>query len=285
MFLSNYHSHCSFCDGRSTMEDFVQFAIAKGIRKYGFSSHAPMPFLTSWTMLADDFDDYEKEFYRLKTKYSGQIELYLGLEIDFIKDCTDSGNDFFADKKLDYSIGSIHYLDRIEGNKYWTIDGPFDEFDQGLQLLYGGDIQAATLAFFRETARMIQKAGFDIVGHIDKIIYHGRNYSDFDIESTWYKDAFTHILEMVKADGFILEINTKSLADHGFSYPHKNFYGLIKELDIPIMVNSDCHYPHLITAGFEKTYHELYQIGFRSLQQMTDQGWKAMAFNKHGLLE
>ena len=66
---------------------------------------------------------------------------------------------------------------------------------------------------------------------------------------------------------------------------HKNFYGLIKELDIPIMVNSDCHYPHLVTAGFEKTYLELYKTGFRSLQQMTDQGWKAMAFNKHGLLE
>lgn len=285
MFLSNYHSHCSFCDGRSTMEDFVQFAIAKGIRKYGFSSHAPLPFLTSWTMVEDDFEDYEKEFYRLKTKYQGQIELYLGLEIDFIEGCSDTGNSFFSHKKLDYSIGSIHYLDRIEENKYWTIDGPFEEFDKGLKLLYDGDIQFATLAFFRATEQMIQQGGFDIIGHIDKITYHGRHYSDFDIQSSWYRNAFTKILEMIKAKGIMLEINTKSLLDHGITYPHQNFYGLIKELEIPIMINSDCHYPHLITAGFERTYQELYEVGFRSLQQLTAQGWIPMAFDQHGLLE
>lgn len=285
MFLSNYHSHCSFCDGRSTMEEFVQFAIAKGLRKYGFSSHAPLPFLTSWTMVEDDFEDYEKEFYRLKIKYQKQIELYFGLEIDYIGGCSDTGNSFLADKKLDYSIGSIHYLDRIDGNKYWTIDGPLDEFDQGLQMLYGGDIQAATIAFFRATELMIQKGGFDIIGHVDKIIYHGRHYSDFNNESAWYKNAFRKVLEMIKAKGIILEINTKSLVEHGITYPHQNFYGLIKDLDIPIMINSDCHYPHLITAGFEKTYYELYQIGFRSLQQLTDHGWETTIFDKSRLFE
>lgn len=283
MFLSNYHSHCNFCDGRSTMEDFVRFAIAKGIRKYGFSSHAPLPFLTSWTMVEDDFQDYEKEFYRLKTKYQGRIELYLGLEIDYIKDCTSVENTFFSDKKLDYSIASIHYLDRIEANKYWTIDGPFDEFDNGLKLLYNGDIQSATLAYFKATEQMIQKGGFDIIGHVDKINYHGRNYSQFDIDSAWYKNAFGKILEMIKEHGIILEINTKSFNDFGITYPHQNFYSLINELEIPITINSDCHYPQLITAGFEKTYNELYRVGFRSLQQLTDKGWIEMKFDKEGM--
>lgn len=277
MFLSNYHSHCNFCDGRSTMEDFVQFAIAKGVRKYGFSSHAPLPFLSSWTMLEDDFEDYEKEFYRLKTKYSGQIELYLGLEIDYIEGCSDVKNDFFADKKLDYSIGSIHYLDRIEENKYWTIDGPLDEFDNGLKLLYDGDIQAATLSFFKATEQMILKGGFDIIGHVDKINYHGRNYSAFDIDSLWYKNAFSRVLELIKTQRMILEINTKSLREHGITYPHQNFYGLIKDMNIPITLNSDCHYPHLITAGLEETYHTLYNQGFRNFQQLTNQGWIAMS--------
>ena len=55
MILSNYHSHSTFCDGRSSMEEFVKFAIAKGVKRYGFSSHAPIPFETPWTMVADDF--------------------------------------------------------------------------------------------------------------------------------------------------------------------------------------------------------------------------------------
>ena len=50
MQLSNYHSHCTFCDGRSTPEDFVKFAVSHGFRAYGFSSHSPLPFETFWNM-------------------------------------------------------------------------------------------------------------------------------------------------------------------------------------------------------------------------------------------
>ena len=52
------------------MEEFVKFAIAKGVIKYGFSSHAPLPFHTSWNMNMDDYPYYVKEFFRLKEKYA-----------------------------------------------------------------------------------------------------------------------------------------------------------------------------------------------------------------------
>ena len=75
MYWSNYHTHCSFCDGRSSMESYIRFAIAKGIKRYGFSSHAPLPFLTMWTMKEDDFKDYLSEFNRLKQKYQEKIDI------------------------------------------------------------------------------------------------------------------------------------------------------------------------------------------------------------------
>ena len=28
--LTNYHSHCLYCDGRANMEDFIRFAISEG---------------------------------------------------------------------------------------------------------------------------------------------------------------------------------------------------------------------------------------------------------------
>lgn len=43
--LTNYHSHSLYCDGRAGMEDFVRFALSEGFTSYGFSSHAPLPFL------------------------------------------------------------------------------------------------------------------------------------------------------------------------------------------------------------------------------------------------
>lgn len=48
--LTNYHSHCLYCDGRANMEDFIRFAISEGFSSYGISSHAPLPFSTAWTM-------------------------------------------------------------------------------------------------------------------------------------------------------------------------------------------------------------------------------------------
>ena len=52
------------------MEDFVRFANSKGVKKYGFSSHAPLPFHTKWTMNEDDFPDYERGFIALKPNIS-----------------------------------------------------------------------------------------------------------------------------------------------------------------------------------------------------------------------
>jgi HisJ family histidinol phosphate phosphatase len=66
------------------MEDFVRFALSEGFTSYGFSSHAPLPFSTAWTMEWDIMDDYLSEFHRLKEKYAGRIELYIGLEIDYL---------------------------------------------------------------------------------------------------------------------------------------------------------------------------------------------------------
>ena len=67
--LTNYHSHSLYCDGRANMEDFIRFALSEGFTSYGFSSHAPLPFSTAWTMEWDAMDDYLAEFHRLKAKY------------------------------------------------------------------------------------------------------------------------------------------------------------------------------------------------------------------------
>ena len=101
MILSNYHSHCIFCDGRSSMEDFIRFAIAKGVTKYGFSSHAPLPFHTSWNMDLDDLAYYKLEFFRLKEKYVSEIELFLGLEVDYIQDVIDAHSDLYDTPDFD----------------------------------------------------------------------------------------------------------------------------------------------------------------------------------------
>ena len=106
MQLSNYHSHCTFCDGRSTPEDFIKFAVAHGFRAYGFSSHSPLPFETFWNMSKDDMPEYLTEIERLKKKYSDRLEIYVGLEIDFLDESYNASIPYFRNLPLDYRIPS-----------------------------------------------------------------------------------------------------------------------------------------------------------------------------------
>ena len=50
MNRTNYHSHCDFCDGKASMEEYIKAAIGAGFSAYGVSSHAPLPFVMNYTM-------------------------------------------------------------------------------------------------------------------------------------------------------------------------------------------------------------------------------------------
>lgn len=278
MIWSNYHSHCSFCDGRESMEEFVKFAIAKGFRKYGFSSHGPIPFQTSWNMNTDDLPEYITEFHRLKLKYAHKIELFLGLEIDYIEGCTNAKTEFYTNLKLDYAIGSIHYLDLLQSGKYWSVDGKLEDFKIGLDEICGGNIRKATEHYYESMHKMLKIGGFDIVGHFDKITLHGTNFSDFDTNSVWYQKLITDFLQQVKQKNYIVEINTKAFEKLGVTYPEKSIYKTLFDLKIPITVNSDCHYPDKIAIGYPETYDALKQIGFKTLCQLKQGKWEEVEF-------
>ena len=127
MNLTNYHSHSLYCDGRANMEDFIRFALSEGFTSYGFSSHAPLPFPTAWTMEWDCMDDYLAEFRRLKAKYAGQIELYIGLEIDYLNEESNPSVARFRELPLDYRIGSVHLLYNDKGEVV-DVDVTADKF-------------------------------------------------------------------------------------------------------------------------------------------------------------
>ena len=278
-FRTNYHSHNVFCDGRATMEDFVKFAIAKGLKKYGFSSHSPLPFHTSWNMDLDNFPYYKAEFYRLKEKYKGQIELYIGLEIDYIHNVFGANNNnLYSTDDLDYKISSIHYLDPLPEGGFFSIDGNLFDFQKNIKILYNDDIKEVAKRFFEISKEMIEQGGFDIVGHFDKISMNESNCECFYINKKRNFQTVADILQLIKEKGYILEINTKSFLDRGFTYPDQQFFPLIKELKIPIIVTSDCHYPDKITIGFEPVYELLKKNGFNELMELTKNGWESFEF-------
>src|SRR5690242_19579347 len=95
---SNYHSHNLYCDGKSTLAEYLDEARATGVARLGFSSHAPLPFPCKWCMREDKLRSYIREIDKLKTAANG-IEIYKGLEIDYVPGVVSARN-FVA--MLDY---------------------------------------------------------------------------------------------------------------------------------------------------------------------------------------
>ena len=283
MQLSNYHSHCNFCDGRSYPEDFVRFAVARGFRAYGFSSHSPLPFETFWNMSRDDMDEYLAEIARFKAKYEGQIELYVGLEIDFLDRTYNASIPYFKNLPLDYRIGSIHFLPLspvLEERNMACIDGAYSEFARTVDAFFEGDIRRMVRRYFEAEMEMVEAGGIDIVGHIDKIYMNGQRYPGFSLDAEWYRRPLLDLLDFVRERGLMVEVNTKNLVKKGETYPHRQFLGELRSRRIPVMVNSDCHYPDLVNDGRAEGFQLLEQVGFDATMELVGGKWTEIGLRR-----
>jgi len=279
---SNFHSHCTFCDGKSHPEKFIRFALTNRFRAYGFSSHSPLPFETFWNMSKIDMPDYLTEINRLKIKYADEIEIYLGLEIDYLDKTYNATIPYFQSLPLDYSLSSIHFLPcsspLLEKNMV-CIDGAYKDFEAGLNEHFGGNIRRMTEFFFASSMQMVELGGFNMVGHIDKIYMNGSKHPDFDLKADWYQKPFLNLLDLVAEKDLIVEINCKNKTKKGQTFPHIASYKELKKRNIPVAVNSDCHEPHLVNDGRPEVIALLKEAGYTALRELVNGIWQDVEIN------
>lgn len=282
MLWTNYHCHTQYCDGRDVAEAFVKAAIEKKISRLGFSSHAPVPFSSEWNMNKADLPQYMQEIQQLKEKYRNEIEILMGLEVDYIKDVFEPQDRHIQGLPLDFKIASIHYLGYLRDGKPWSVDGPNELFDEGIKTIFGGSIKAFAKQFTEVSCEMMNRGGFDIVGHIDKMFQHGSRYHAVD--EPWYKSLVGQLIETAKANGVIVEINTKSYFKLGFFYPHQYFFNVLKTFNLPVTINSDTHDPDKIDLAFSEAAVALKQAGIHHVVEFVNGNWEQRALTKKGVL-
>ena len=271
--LTNYHSHSLYCDGRANMEDFIRFALSEGFTSYGFSSHAPLPFSTAWTMEWDAMDDYLAEFHRLKAKYAGQIELYIGLEIDYLNEESNPSVVRFRELPLDYRIGSVHLL-YDDKEEIVDVDVTADKFCRVVDKHFNGDLVRVVHLYYDRLMRMVELGGFDIVGHADKMHYNASCYRPGLLDEAWYDTLVRDYFAVIAARGYMVEINTKSYHELGTFYPNERYFPFLKELGIRVQVNSDAHYPERINNARFEGLAALKKAGFTSVVEWHGGKWE-----------
>lgn len=270
--LTNYHSHSLYCDGRAGMEDFVRFALSDGFTSYGFSSHAPLPFSTAWTMEWDRMNDYLEEFRRLKEKYASNIELYLGLEIDYLNEDSNPSIARFRELPLDYRIGSVHLLYNDKGEVV-DVDVSADVFKKIIDEQFSGDLERVVRLYYKRLRRMLELGGFDIVGHADKMHYNAACYRPGLLDEPWYDHLVKEYFEDIASRGYQIEINTKAFHDLGTFYPNERYFSFLHELGVRVQVNSDSHYPERINNGRPEALKALKQAGFEAVTELHSGKW------------
>ena len=264
----NYHTHSAYCDGRGTLREYVDYAVARGFSHLGFSGHAPVPFKNNFATRRENYLTYCDEVRSLKDEYRDRIQLHLGLEIDFIPGVIDNFTGLVRDGGLDYFIGSVHMVNNPDGNPedLWFIDGSHQEvYDEGIRRIFHGDARKAVTAFFHQNNRMIETVKPPIIGHFDKIVMHNHDRY-FTYDEPWFRNLVYETVGLISESGAICEINTRGLYKkrHTDFYPAGQTIRYMNNLDIPVLVSSDAHSPEDLDR-FEGAYEFLQSIGYRNI--------------------
>ena len=239
--LHNHTTRCNHATG--TVDEYIQKAINLGIDIYGFSEHAPMDFDKKYRISFEEMSSYESEIVQAKERYKDSIDIRLGYEVDFLPEYID---DRVLNAKVDYLIGSVHFLDK------WGFDNP--EFIGQWQ---SRDIDDIYKEYFEAISAMAKSGIFDIVGHFDLIkVFKFLPKADIKILA---KDA---LREIKKAD-MILEINSAGVRKPiGEAYPSKSILELAYEMDIPITFGSDAHSVEQVGFAYEIVLSMAKEIGY-----------------------
>jgi len=271
---TNYHTHSQFCDGKSTAAEMADAAGAAGYAVLGFSSHAPLPFETGWTMKAENLPAYVAEIRRLKAAWSGRMEIVLGLEIDWIEGVVGPGDGRFDSAGLDYRIGAVHFVEPGPDGAF-TIDSPPEEFERNFREKAGGDGRLVYRSYYENLAKAVEDGGFDILAHLDLVVRNNAGGRWFDEGSDDYRDAAFSALDPVAESGAVVEINLGPILRGKAQSPHPSLPILkrLRELGVPITVSADAHHVSHLGAGLEIAREHAKAAGYREVAVFSKGNW------------
>jgi histidinol-phosphatase (PHP family) len=278
---ANFHMHTIFCDGKDHPEAYVMAAIARGFEAIGFSAHSPIslrengrPLFNNGNMRASILDLYFAEIARLKEKYADRIEIYAGLEIDYL--ATDNQQrikEYVA--RADYTIGSVHFIYDEQSGKYYSIDGSAEHVAQTFAEVGRGDNRECARAYYNDLVKVIRECRPNIVGHLDVIKKQNKNNLYFDEREDWYRRLIDGVLFEVVQAGTIVEVNTGGML-RGYIkevYPSPMILKECLRREIPIVLSSDAHQAQDINGYFAETVELLRDIGFTKQKTLRNGRW------------
>ena len=263
----NLHIHTTYADGKDRPEQIIVEAINNGFGSIDFSEHTYNKFsIYPYQLPAEKMDDYKAKILSLKEKYSDQIDVFCGLEDEFVSEvCTDG---------YDYLIGSVHYLD---------CDGKICGFDSGLKETleyinthFHGDGLAFAKKYYETLCLLPQKKEYDILGHFDLVTKNNEKGGFIDTTSKQYLNYGFEAIHALREKIPFFEVNTGAIS-RGYRtlpYPQMEFLKEFKNCGLGVVITSDCHDKNYLDCFYNEARELIAAAGFKSKWILTENGFK-----------
>ena len=251
--LHNYHTHTTRCNHASGKDhEYVEQAIAGGLKTLGFSDHAPYLFPdgqypSTHRMRVDELFEYAEGVRSLAKEYQKDIRILCGFELEYYPDYHAEEKAFLEQVKPDYLILGQHFV----GNEY--------SFIPSSRALAGNDL--GLIAYVSQAIAGLATGDFLYLAHPDLA---GYSFSPETVER-----EYRRLCRAAKKFGVPLEINLLGLRGNRH-YPSKTFFRIAAEEENEIVLGADAHDPFDV-CDFEseaKALKMVKSLGLKLLEKL-----------------
>ena len=259
----DFHTHSIYSDGKNTLEELVQAALAKGFSAYGFSDHAYMDDpARDWGMKKEQIENYKAEIARLKEQYRGSIDLLCGIEQDSFCPLGVDG--------YDYVIGSVHAVEK--NGILCEVDDSLEKVKENLRLF--ADPYEYVEEYYRSVASLPRRFNFDIMGHFDLLTKWQEKEPLFDENHPRYRAAAEEALKALIPTGVLFEVNVGAISRgvRTTPYPNPALLHSIYERGGDVIIGGDCHNAANLGLGFDSALALIKSCGFERVVSLSSKG-------------
>ena len=222
--IANYHTHTFRCGhAEGTEREYVERAIAGGLRILGFSDHTPYDYFDSTPrnrpirMMPEELPDYADTVRTLREEYRGRIELPLGVEAEYYPKYFPRLLELLRENGVEYMILGQHFLGNEIGEAYSgrpTLDRKLLE------------------RYVSQTAEALDTGLFTYFAHPDLLHYIG--------SKTVYEREMRRLCRKALETHTPLELNLLGVRENRH-YPNKRFWRIAAEEGNEVILGSDAH--------------------------------------------
>lgn len=225
--IANYHTHTWRCGHASgTEREYVERAIAGGLKILGFSDHTPMPYsngyLSKDKMRLEQLEGYVDIVLDLKEEYKKDIDIRLGLETEYYPKYFEHLLEFIGPYPIEYFLLAQHYIRNEIGEPY---NGRPTGDPERLQ------------QYCTECKEAMKTGCFSYFAHPDLLNFTG--------DDEFYDRAMRDLCQCAKELEMPLEINFLGIWDHRH-YPNQKFWKIAGEVGNKVVFGADAHQPEKV---------------------------------------